>query len=98
MSMPGFTAEVSLYHTSEGYNMAMISTVMINTVSPASCSWWQWILDPLGCAVGYDFYNAIASGNQIDCDWDQGRCIPRKSSGLTASPPGVTIGPPTGHR
>jgi hypothetical protein len=106
MNMPQFTADASLYRLGIHHVQQDIahSTNGISSdpgvIHPASypnhCDWWEWLLEPIGCAIGYDIHNTVVGADGVDCDWEGGICFPR-GTGRTAQPlttGGVTVGPP----
>jgi hypothetical protein len=53
MSPPTFAAEASVYRTDARFEAVMRDSNKLGSVYAASCKcdWWEWILDPGGCAA-----------------------------------------------
>jgi len=53
MSLPGFTAAAALHLGTQGYRLTDSHENTEGGVYPADCkcSWWEWILDPIGCGI-----------------------------------------------
>lgn len=66
MSLPGFTAEGSLYKTSKSYRLAAKETVITDgqAIIP---QWDTWQCSPNGCLCLHCFYNDY-TGQLIYCD------------------------------
>lgn len=103
MNLPGFTAEAALYKPVTQSAVAQREVAGSrdqSAIHPASypddCAWWEWLLEPIGCAIGYDLHNTVVGADGVDCDWEGGICFPR-GTGRTGQPltgGGISVGPP----
>ncbi len=76
--LPGFTADVSLPRRG-GYSFMLCSPSETRRgVFPAmdcpKCDWWEWILDPAGCALRQAICNPPSPTYPVSC-YQQSFCL-----------------------